>query len=124
MSLFPRSLLQGALAALLAGLLAGCQRTPPVARDSRPTEVIVTTPVTAEVTDYQDFTGRLEAVQTVEIRARVSGYVNAVPFKEGDLVREGDLLFAIDPRPYQNQLDAAKPQAATAEANLKLAQIT
>jgi RND family efflux transporter MFP subunit len=76
--------------------------------------VVVTTPITDRVMDYQDFTGRLDAVKTVDIRARVSGYVMEVPFKEGDLVKEGDLLFLIDPRPYLADLN----QAA---ANLKLA---
>src|SRR5262249_38314229 len=92
---------------------------------------IVTTPITHEVTDYQDFTGRLDAVKTVDIRARVSGYVTDVPFKEGDEVHEGDLLFQIDPRPYKAQLDAALAQVAAAEAqvrvgeaNVRLAQVT
>jgi multidrug efflux system membrane fusion protein len=94
-------------------------------------EVIVTEPITDEVTDYQDFTGRLDALKTVDIRPRVAGYIIEAPFKEGDLVHAGDVLFQIDPRPYKAQLDAAQAtfvaaqaQVAVNEANLKLARIT
>jgi RND family efflux transporter MFP subunit len=92
----------GVLAAVLA---AGCGQAQQGAKATKPIEVIVTKPILDEVTDYQDFTGRLTAVKTVEIRARVTGYVKEVPFKEGDLVKEGDLLFQIDARPYKAQLD-------------------
>ncbi|HEY7329063.1 MAG TPA: efflux RND transporter periplasmic adaptor subunit [Gemmataceae bacterium] len=78
-------------------------------------EVIVTEPTTGEVTDYQDFTGRMDALKTVDIRPRVSGYITEAPFVEGDIVKEGDLLFQIDPRPYAAELSQTK-------ANLKLAQ--
>jgi RND family efflux transporter MFP subunit len=93
--------------------LAGCERGEP-AKAARNPRVIVTKPITQTVMDYQDFTGRLDAVKTVDIRARVSGYVIEAPFKEGDRVKEGDLLFQIDPRTYQADLNQA-------EANLKLA---
>jgi RND family efflux transporter MFP subunit len=100
-------------AALLAVLLTGCgPKAQPKA--AKMVEVTVTTPITDEVLDSQDFTGRLDAFRTVDIRARVQGYVDKAPFKEGDLVRKGDVLFEIDPRPYQTDL-------AQAEANLKLA---
>ena len=75
---------------------------------------MVTTPITDIVMDYQDFTGRLDAIKTVDIRARVSGYVTEAPFTEGDVVKEGQLLFQIDVRPYQADLNQA-------EANLKVA---
>src|SRR4051812_8103802 len=88
----------GTLAALFT---AGCHHASPSYRAAKPVEVVVTTPVTDEVTDYQDFTGRLDSLKTVDIRARVSGYVQQAPFKEGDVVHEGDLLFQIDPRTYQ-----------------------
>src|SRR5438105_440660 len=64
-------------------LAAGCNPAPPPAAASKVIDVIVTEPITDDVTDYQDFTGRLEALKTVDIRARVSGYVTEVPFKEG-----------------------------------------
>ncbi len=104
--------LLGALGMLLLG---GCSQDAPPAKSSKPLEVIVTKPIVDEVTDYQDFTGRLSAIKTVEVRARVTGYVTDVPFKEGDLVHEGDLLFQIDPRPYETDLKQAI-------ANLKLAE--
>ena len=61
--------------------------------------------------DYQDFTGRLDAVKSVDIRARVSGYITEVPFKEGDHVKENELLFQIDVRPYQADLNQAQRPA-------------
>jgi multidrug efflux system membrane fusion protein len=98
---------------------SGCEKTPP-ARGSKNPRVIVTKPITDTVLDYQDFTGRLDAVKTVEIRARVSGYVMTAPGKEkgvvqeGETVNKGELLFQIDVRPYKADLNQA-------EANLKLA---
>ena len=81
----------------------------------------VSKPVQREVTDYVDFTGRTDAVQAVNIVARVTGYLVKMPFKEGAEVKKGDLLFEIDPRPYQAQLDQAEGQVATYKAQLKLA---
>jgi multidrug efflux system membrane fusion protein len=92
---------------------SGCDRAGP-AKGTKNPRVIVTRPITDTVMDYQDFTGRLEAVKTVEIRARVSGYVTSVEFKEGEIVKEGSLLFQIDVRPYKADLNQA-------EANLKVA---
>jgi membrane fusion protein, multidrug efflux system len=92
----------------------GCHKTPPP-KMNKVFEVVVTKPVMDEVTDYQDFTGRMDALKTVDIRPRVSGYITEAPFVEGDIVKEGDLLFQIDPRPYQAEVNQA-------EANLKLAQ--
>src|SRR5207253_4861197 len=92
----------------------------PAAKASKNPRVIVTRPITDTVLDYQDFTGRLEAVKMVEIRARVSGYITMAPGKEkgvvqeGEVVQKGDLLFQIDVRPYQADLNLA-------EANLKVA---
>jgi RND family efflux transporter MFP subunit len=82
--------------------------------------VVATTPITDTVNDYQNFTGRLDAVKTVEIRARVTGYVDAVPFKEGDLVKEGDLLFQIDPRTYQADYNQSVANYNQAVAELHL----
>ena len=100
-----------ACAALL--LVAGCGQAPKKSEEKKG-QVDVTTPVTGTVTDYEDFTGRLDALKTTDIRARVSGYVIDAPFKDGDEVHEGDLLFRIDPRTYEADLNQA-------EANLKLA---
>ena len=94
-------------------LAAGCSQAPSTS-NVEPPQVDVTTPVTGTVTDYEDFTGRLDALKTTDIRARVSGYVIEAPFKEGDEVTEGKVLFEIDPRTYEADLNQA-------EANLKLA---
>jgi RND family efflux transporter MFP subunit len=103
------------LGALL--LLGGCAREQPQGKASKPLEVIVTKPITDEVTDYQDFTGRLNAFKTVEIRARVTGYVKEAPFKEGDVVHEGELLFQIDPRSYEADLKLAIAHVKVAQAD-------
>jgi RND family efflux transporter MFP subunit len=100
-------------------LSAGCNRAPS-SKATKAIEVVVTTPITDEVTDYQDFTGRLEAIKIIDIRARVSGYVTEIPFKEGDLVKEGDLLFRIDPRSYQADADQAVANFKQAETDRKL----
>ncbi|MGC4072556.1 MAG: efflux RND transporter periplasmic adaptor subunit [Nibricoccus sp.] len=76
-----------------------------------------------EVTEWDEFTGRIEAVESVEIRARVSGYITKIHFKAGALVNKDDLLFVIDPRPYQADLDRAAANLDQAEAQLKLAEI-
>ena len=65
------------------------------------------TPVTREITETEEFTGHTESVKTICVRARVSGYLKKVKFKEGAEVREGDLLFEIDPQPYQADRDRA-----------------
>jgi RND family efflux transporter MFP subunit len=91
---------------------------------AEPRSVQVVRPAVREVTDYEQFTGRVDAVQSVECRARVSGYLVKTTFREGDLVKKGDLLFEIDPRPYQAQLDQAKSHIQLQEAGLKLARAT
>ena len=99
--------------------LAGCTPTPSGAPAPAPTPVTVSYPVEREVTDYADFTGRTAAVDSVEVRARVWGYLDKVNFKEGALVKKGDVLFEIDPRTYQAALDQAEGNLASMEARLK-----
>src|SRR3954471_8839620 len=109
---------------VVASLLAcvgfgGCEKGPPkVAAVKRPV-VFVSKPVSEEVADYEDFTGRTDAVFSVEIRARVSGFLDKVTFKDGDEVKEGDLLFEIDNRPYKANLNRAEATLAQSEAHLK-----
>jgi RND family efflux transporter MFP subunit len=108
---------------VLAGplLLSGCGPASPAGNSgTKPVDVVVTTPVKDRVTDFQDFTGRLEALKTVEIRAHVSGYVMEVPFKEGDLVQQDDLLFQIDQRPFQADYNQALANLNQAQAELNL----
>ena len=100
---------------LLLGLcigLAGCARVPSGAPEAAPTSVTVSRPVERDVTDYADFTGRMAAVDSVEVRARVSGYLDKVNFKEGALVKKDDKLFEIDPRPYRADLERAQGTVA------------
>ncbi len=94
---------------------------PPGAGGPPPT-VTVSKPVEKEIVEWNEYIGRTEAVESVEIRARVSGYLTEVGFKAGDIVKKGAPLFTIDPRPYQADFDRAKGQLDQAEANLKLAQ--
>jgi len=93
----------GLLAALMAGALAapGCARTQAKPAPTKPPEVLVSLPTTDEVTDYEEFIGHAEAVQSVEVRARVTGYLDKVHFQDGAEVNKGDLLFEIDDRPYK-----------------------
>src|SRR5262249_9779354 len=86
--------------------------------------VPVSQPVRREVTDYVDFTGRTDAVHSVDIRPRVTGYLVDMPFKEGAEVKDGDLLFVVDPRPYQAQLEQAQGQVDLYKASLGLAKTT
>jgi RND family efflux transporter MFP subunit len=99
----------------VAVLAAGCQPSSR-SKGNKIAEVFVTSPITSEVTDYRDFTGRLDALKTVDVRPRVSGYVDEAPFKEGDIVHEGDVLFQIDPRTYKADLTLAEANLKQAEA--------
>jgi RND family efflux transporter MFP subunit len=106
------------LVAVLASALAGCgdgqkASAPP------PPEVIVATPVKQTVTDYDEYVGRFVAIDSVEVRARVSGYLESVHFTDGQLVKQGDLLFTIDRRPFRNALDQMRANLETAKSNLK-----
>jgi len=106
----------------LAGFVAVLAGTPAGSADAVP-EVKVVAVVSREVTDFADSTGRTEAAQSVEVRARVTGYLAKVDFKDGSEVKKGDILFEIDPRPYQAELDRANAGIALAETHLKRAQL-
>jgi RND family efflux transporter MFP subunit len=101
----------------LGTVLAGCA---PPEQDMTPPPPVVTvgTPEEREVTDYSYFTGRIGAVDTIQVRARVAGYLDRVRFKEGDLVKEKDILFEIDPRVYQTTFDQAEANVAQAQARV------
>lgn len=105
-------------------LMTGCETAQSVTeKPAPPVKVEVALPTEQEVTDYQDFTGRVDAVESVDIRSRVSGYLTKIAFdpglESGGEVKVGDLLFEIDERPYRITLDSAKAQQAHAEASLK-----
>ena len=86
-----------------------------------PPKVTVSKPLQREVMEWDEYTGRLEAVDSVDVRARVSGYLQSIHFTDGQVVKEGDLLFVIDPRPYQAELDRAEAELKLAQARLSLA---
>jgi RND family efflux transporter MFP subunit len=101
-----------------SSVLAGCGRAPSEAPASAPLPVMVSHPIERDVTDYADFTGRTAAVDSVEVRARVWGYLDKVNFKEGAIVQKGDVLFEIDPLTYQAVLSQAEGNVAAVEARL------
>lgn len=101
---------------LVTLLVSGCAKTPPGAAALKPPEVLVGLPLVREVTDFEIFTGRTESSRRVDIRARATGYLEQAPFSEGARVKEGDLLFAIDPRPYRAELTRAEATLNQARA--------
>src|SRR6266403_166572 len=104
--------------------LAGCNNQQPAAHGPPPAEVTVSKPEQKEVVNWNEFTGRTAAVKLVTVTPRVSGYIVDIPFKEGDIVHKGDLLFQIDPRPYQDAYDQAVGQLQQAQANQQLQDAT
>ncbi|MDF1824817.1 MAG: efflux RND transporter periplasmic adaptor subunit [Verrucomicrobiales bacterium] len=86
-----------------------------------PPEITVAKAIARDLTEWDEYVGRLAAIDDVELRARVSGYLEATHFKDGQMVNVGDLLFTIDPRPYQAQVDRASASLSQARASLALA---
>ena len=109
------------VAFLAAGLFTGCSRHSRETGETGSRKVEVARPLQVDAADTVEFNGRLEASQIVEIRARVGGYLVKDAFPEGEEVKAGDLLYEIDPAPYQKALDAANAEFRGAEAQLKLA---
>jgi multidrug efflux system membrane fusion protein len=105
---------------LVAGAFALGACGPAEAPAPKPPTVGVAKPIRRTVTDWDEFTGRFEATEQVDVRARVSGYLETVAFKDGAIVQKGDLLFVIDPRPYEAALK--RSQAALAAAQAKVTQ--
>jgi multidrug efflux system membrane fusion protein len=115
----------GALLAIAA--LTACSETSETASAKQPptpppAPVTVSQPLQKEVAEWDEFTGRAEAVETVEIRARVTGQLMKVNFKDGAKIAKGDLLFVIDPRPYEAELARAEAEVTRLQASLELAQ--
>jgi RND family efflux transporter MFP subunit len=111
----------GSVVLLFATSLAliGCNKQAPPP-ESQPPPVTIAKPVRKEIIEWDYYTGRTAAVENVNITPRVSGYIDNVSFRAGDRVNKGDLLFVIDPRPYQAALDQAKAQLSEAQANQQL----
>jgi len=116
----PLSVLSASAALLALGLTlalpAAAQQAP-----SAPPPVTVSPPLKKQITEYEQFTGQFAPVEFVEVRARVSGYLTEVRFADGQLVNKGDLLFVIDPRPYEIALARARAQLEQADAAVELA---
>jgi RND family efflux transporter MFP subunit len=110
------------LAALIF-VVASCFPVGILAADApaAPPAVTVSQPIRRELAEWDEYTGQFAAKEYVEIRARVSGYLTEIHFADGQIVKEGDLLFVIDPRPYEATLAAARAQLAQANAQVDLA---
>jgi membrane fusion protein, multidrug efflux system len=115
-----RALLPSALL-LTAHILVGCDGRP-VTNAAPPAPPVTTaSPLQKTITEWDEYTGRFAAVETVEVRARVSGFIDSVKFKEGQMVKQGDLLFVIDRRPYELAVDQAKADVERAKSKLDIA---
>jgi len=108
------------VAVIAAILLAGCDNKPAGGAPPPPT-VTVSQPLKKTITEWDEYTGRFAALATVEVRARVSGFIDSIHFKDGQVVKQGDLLFVIDPRPYKLAVDQAKADVERARAKLEIA---
>ena len=102
----------------LATLVASCGEGQKQGGAPPPPAVTVAKPAMRTVSDFDEYVGRFAAIDSVEVRARVSGYLEGVHFKDGQIVKQGDLLFTIDKRPFQNTLDQARANLAQAKSNL------
>ena len=109
-----------ALAVGLAVTLCGCSDKPVQPAAAAPAPVTVAQPVKRTVTDWDEFTGRFEAVEEVQVRARVGGFVTSVEFRDGAFVKAGDLLYVIDSRPFEAVAEQAEGQLADARAKAEL----
>jgi RND family efflux transporter MFP subunit len=108
--------------AVLSLLVVSCNKSP-ANKDQPPLPVNVVTVIEKQVNEWDEFTGRLDPVESVEIRPRVSGYITEIHFEAGGIVKKGDLLYVIDPRPYQADFDRAAAEVDRMDSQLKLAQI-
>src|ERR1700757_171509 len=86
---------------LVAGVVAGCDKQQASKASPPPPSVTVSQPLQKTITEWDEYTGRFEALATVDVRARVSGFIDSIHFQDGQNVKQGDLLFVIDPRPYK-----------------------
>ena len=111
------------LTPLVLLLVASCQKPPAAPPMSMPPAQVTLAPVEErELVEWEEFTGRVEAQEMVELRPRVSGYITEVKFQAGELVKKGDVLFIIDPRPFKTRLEGATAEVTRAEAVAQAAQ--
>jgi RND family efflux transporter MFP subunit len=123
---FTKSFVAGAsvvaVAIAVSAVLSGCRSEAGQEAAIVLPEVSVAAALERQVVESDEFTGRLEAVESVEVRPRVNGYIDSVNFSEGSVVRKGDLLFVIDPRPYRAELSKAEADLVRAQARSELTQ--
>jgi RND family efflux transporter MFP subunit len=98
--------------------ISGCAKETAAAKAAEPPHVVVATPIKMPIVEWDEYVGRLEAIETVEVRSRVSGYLASSHFEEGQLVKEGDLLAVIDQRPFQAEISRSAADLAASEAQL------
>jgi RND family efflux transporter MFP subunit len=118
-----RSAIGLVVATTLAGALAGCDDKPVSNAAPPPPPVTVAVPLQKTITEWDEYTGRFVATASVEVRARVSGFIDAIKFKDGQIVKQGDPLFVIDPRPYRLAVDQSKADLERAKAKLEIANL-
>jgi membrane fusion protein, multidrug efflux system len=111
------------VATSLAGTLAGCDNKPVSSSAPSPPPVTVALPLQKMITEWDEYTGRFVATAAVEVRARVSGFIDSIKFKDGQIVKQGDPLFVIDPRPYRLAVEQAKADLERAKAKLEIASL-
>ena len=123
MGIYTQAVIAGTLTAVVAGMagLGGCSRAETATPPQAPPAVTVAKVVERSITDFAEFSGRFEAVERVELRPRVSGYIASVNFTQGHDVKQGDTLFVIDQRPYEAAYKQAKAQLAQAQSQYDLA---
>jgi RND family efflux transporter MFP subunit len=117
---FPRRRATLPWIAFACAVLGGCRSAapPPVAA---PPAVVVAPALVMRLTEWDEYTGRFEATDRVDVRARVDGYLDSIHFRDGAIVKPGDLLFVIDPRPYEAVLEGARADVVRAQTRLELA---
>jgi RND family efflux transporter MFP subunit len=122
-SIFSKPAITLSVLAVVSATLSACARNEAAANAAAPppAQVTVAQVISKPVTEFDEFTGRFEAIDRVEIRPRVSGYISSVNFTEGSEVKKGDVLFVIDQRPYAAELKHAQAQLAQAKSQLALA---
>jgi RND family efflux transporter MFP subunit len=106
--------------ALACTVLGGC-RSAEVPAVAAPPAVVVASPLLMRLIEWDEYTGRFEATDRVDVRARVDGFLDSIHFRDGAIVKPGDLLFVIDPRPYEAMLDGARADVVRAETRVELA---
>ncbi len=100
--------------------LSGCRSTAETTAPAAPS-VVVATPLVTRMTEWDEYTGRFEPTDRVDVRARVDGYLDTIHFRDGAIVKPGELLFVIDPRPYEAVLEGARADVVRAQTRVELA---